>query len=330
LVSDEIYQAARQRAAVVERSDRARIVLSGEDRRSYLQGLLTNDIAALTPGSGCYAAYLTAQGRMISDLFVYELGDAILLSVPAAVKDMLLARFDQFIFSEDVRLGDLTDAFAEIVVVGPGAAAVVAAVVGGSADRLSALAEHGNFRVEVSGSAAIVVRGTDLGEPGFAVFVERPRAGAIVDALKAAGAAPLDARTAEAIRIEGGVPRFGADMDEDTIPLEAGIEGRAISFTKGCYVGQEVIIRVMHRGHGRVARRLVGLLVDGEAPPRPGTAVRREDKEIGQVTSSAWSPALERPIALGYVHRDFVEPGTVVSVGDARATVSALPFVARE
>ena len=99
-------------------------------------------------------------------------------------------------------------------------------------------------------------------------------------------------------------------MDEETIPLEAGIEGRAISFTKGCYVGQEVIIRVMHRGHGRVARKLVGLLVDGETPPPPGTVVRAPDKEIGQVTSSAWSPALERPIALGYVHRDFVEPGT--------------------
>ena len=330
LVSAEAYRAARQRAAAFVRADRARIVLSGEDRRSYLQGLLTNDIAALTAGSGCYAAYLTAQGRMIADLFVYELGDAILLSVPAAVKDTLVARFDQFIFSEDVRIGDVTDAFAEIAVVGPVAAALVAAVVGESADRLAALGEHGNLRVDVNGSAAIVVGAADLGEPGFGVFVERTRAEATLAALVEAGAAALDAETAEAIRIEGGVPRFGADMDEDTIPLEAGIEGRAISFTKGCYVGQEVIIRVMHRGHGRVARRLVGLLVDGEAPPRPGTAVRREDKEIGQVTSSAWSPALERPIALGYVHRDFVEPGTVVSVGDARATVSALPFVARE
>ena len=189
--------------------------------------------------------------------------------------------------------------------------------------------EHGNLRVDVNGSAAIVVRAADIGEPGFTVFVERPRAGAMVAALKAAGAAALDEQTAEAIRIEGGVPRFGADMDEETIPLEAGIEGRAISFTKGCYVGQEVIIRVMHRGHGRVARRLVGLLVDGEAPPPPGTAVRRDEKEIGQVTSSAWSPALERPIALGYVQRDFVEPGTIVAVGDTGATISALPFVGR-
>jgi folate-binding protein YgfZ len=126
------------------------------------------------------------------------------------------------------------------------------------------------------------------------------------------------------------MPLFGSDMDEETIPLEAGIESRAISFTKGCYVGQEVIIRVLHRGHGRVARKLVGLTLDGEAVPEPGAAIRGGDRQIGAVTSSAFSPALQRPIALGYVHRDFLEPGTTVAIGDRTATVSTLPFVPRQ
>ncbi len=123
------------------------------------------------------------------------------------------------------------------------------------------------------------------------------------------------------------MPLFGRDMDEETIPLEAGIESRAISFSKGCYVGQEVIIRVLHRGHGRVARKLVGLTLDGDQIPAAEDAVRSGDREIGRVTSSTASPARQRPIALAYVHRDFLEPGTQVTVGDQTATVTALPCV---
>jgi folate-binding protein YgfZ len=122
---------------------------------------------------------------------------------------------------------------------------------------------------------------------------------------------------------------FHRDMDEETIPLEAGIESRAISFSKGCYVGQEVIIRVLHRGHGRVARKLVGLLIDGEQPPAAGATIHSGEKAIGAVTSSTSSPALGKPIALGYVHRDFLEPGTTVTIGEASAEVTALPFVRR-
>jgi folate-binding protein YgfZ len=118
-------------------------------------------------------------------------------------------------------------------------------------------------------------------------------------------------------------------MDDATIPLEAGIESRAISFSKGCYVGQEVIIRVLHRGHGRVARRLVGLRFAGPQIPAPGATIRSGDREIGEVTSSTHSPALNRPIALGYVHRDFVEPGTNVAVGESSGQVVSLPFVER-
>jgi len=332
-VSASAYDAARRRAAFVDRSERGRIVVSGSDRASYLQGLLTNDIVALKAGHGCYAAYLTAQGRMIADLHVYELGDVVLLAMPGDVKDTVLAKLDQFIFTEDVQLGDVTATFAQIAVVGPAAAEGVARALGsegregGRASDLRALPEHGNLRAQWSGGAAIVTRITDAGEPGYDVYVESPHASGLKAALASADVAELDAATAETLRIEAGIPLFHRDMDEETIPLEAGIESRAISFTKGCYVGQEVVIRVLHRGHGRVARKLVGLALGGLQAPSAGAPIRGGEREIGQVTSSTMSPALEKPIALGYVHRDFVAPGTKVTVGDASAEVVALPFV---
>src|SRR5262245_5065125 len=275
------YEAARRRAAFVDRSDRGRIVVSGAERASYLQGLLTND-TSLAAGRGCYAAYLTAQGRMIADLHVYELGDVMLLSMDGGVKDTVLAKLDQFIFSEDVQLGDVTSTFAQVGVVGPGAAHAVAAVLGSvGAEALTALPEHGNLRVEWSGGAAVVTRITETGDPGLDVYVDRAQVASLRATLAAADVPEIDDSTAETLRIETGVPRFHRDMDEETIPLEAGIESRAISFTKGCYVGQEVIIRVLHRGHGRVARKLVGIVVEGNEPPPPhGTRIVAGGREI--------------------------------------------------
>jgi folate-binding protein YgfZ len=327
-VSQSAYEAARRGTALLDRSDRGRIVVSGQDRAAYLHGLLTNDIAALEPGGGCYAAYLTPQGRMIADLLVYEVGDLILLTMSGDVTEVVLAKLDQFIFSEDVKLGNVSETFAQLAVVGPGAAAALAAVVDGvSPEALSALKEHGNMRTAFNDRPAIVARVTDTGEPGFDVFVERADAAALTARLERAGGVLLDSATADTVRIESGVPVFHRDMDEETIPLEAGIEGRAISMTKGCYVGQEVIIRVLHRGHGRVARKLVGLVLEGVVAPPAGAPVRSGDREIGHVTSSTISPALGRPIALAYVHRDFVAPGTALAVADHAALVTALPFV---
>lgn len=332
------YEAARQRAAFIDRSSRGRIIVSGRDRATYLQGLLTNDIVALKSGQGCYAAYLTAQGRMIADLWVYELGDVILLMVAGDVKDALLARLDALIFSEDVQLGDVTETQAQIAIVGPRAASIVGSLLKSGASGLDALDEHGSVRSDWQGRQVIVTRISDLGEPGFDLYVERGDAAKgtdrqILDSLRQHDVAELDDRAAQAIRIEAGVPLFHRDMDEDTIPLEAGIEARAISQTKGCYVGQEVIVRVLHRGHGRVARRLVGLQLSvgpdasEKSVPDAGATVRADDREIGHVTSATFSPALKRPIALAYLQRDFVQPGTQVSVEGTLAEVRALPFV---
>ena len=326
------YQAARRHAALIDRTDRGRIVVSGADRGTYLQGLLTNDIQVLRAGQGCYSAYLTPQGRMIADMYVYELGDAMLLTTIREVKDAVLFKLDQFVFAEDVQLGDVTASFAQFAIVGPQAAQVVASALGRmSASALAEMPEHGNARVDWRGSAAIVTRTSDAGEAGYDVYVETAQAEALKAAIANAGVPLLDSAVADAIRIEAGVPVFRRDMNEETIPLEAGIESRAISFTKGCYVGQEVIVRVVHRGHGRVARKLVGLRVDGDRVPAVGAAIQAgaDDtaRDAGRVTSSTWSPALSQPIAIGYVHRDFVEPGTELTVDGAAARVTALPFV---
>jgi folate-binding protein YgfZ len=201
-----------------------------------------------------------------------------------------------------------------------------------SAEELAAWPEYHNARTAFQGQMVLLAASCELGLPGFDFFIEPAHTGRLLQALAEAGADTLSEEAAEALRIEAGLPRFGADLDTTTIPLEAGIEGRAISFTKGCYPGQEVIVRVVHRGHGRVARRLVGLTVQGDVLPAGGDTLRAGDRDAGRVTSAAWSPSLGVPVALAYAGRDFAEPGTLVQVdhGGAllSATVTGLPFVA--
>lgn len=326
-VPSETYQQAHRGAALTDRHERGWIVVSGADRRAYLHGLLTNDIAALAAGTGCYSAYLTPQGRMIADLWLYELGDVLLVSMAAEVKDQVLAKFDQFIFTEDVQLGDVSSSFQSVAVVGTRSASIIGPLLSIDVAGLDALPLHGNLRATFDHQPAIVLRTSDLGVPGFDLLVDAASGDQLRQLILDAGAVPLDAETRATLRVEAGVPMFHQDMDETTIPLEAGIEARAISMTKGCYVGQEVIVRVLHRGHGRVAKKLVGLTLPPDAHAERGTEVRVEDRVIGALTSVAWSPALQRPIALGYVQRDFVAPGTRVSVAGYDAEVAALPFV---
>jgi len=333
LVLDQ-YQALREAAGLIDRSSRGRLLLTGADRRGYLQGLLTNDIAALTPGSGCYAAYLTAQGRMIADLRVFETGDGLLVDLEDGLAPAVRDRWESFVFSEDVQIEDVTAATAALGVYGPRAAAVVAAA--GHAlpppAGLESMPLFGNLRLALGDGMLLVLRSDDAGVMGFDVVVPSARRDEFARLFRQAGAVDVDADAVETTRIEAGRPRFNVDMDDTTIPLEAGIEDRAISLTKGCYVGQEIIIRVLHRGHGRVARRLVGLSFAPEDPVAArGDRVRAGEREIGSITSAVRSPSLGRPIALGYVHRDFAEAGTVVAVQHdgrtLRAAVVQTPFV---
>ena len=318
------YASLRERAGIGSIGPRRQIAVAGRDRGSYLQGLLTNDVEALVAGSGCYAAWLTPQGRMLTDMHVLESGDMILLDLPAEQAEPTFGRLDEFLFGEDVQLALLDDTLTGVWLHGPAAGTALAMFLPGL-DGISAWPSYRSAKSSLQGEPVVVARIDQLGVPGFAVYLAPALEPSLQTALREAGAVHVTQDAIEALRIEAGYPLFGVDMTEDTIPLEAGIETRAVSFSKGCYVGQEVIIRVLHRGHGRVARRLVGLRVDG-TPPASGDRVVAGDREIGSVTSAAQSPRFGA-VALGYLHRDFVEPGTAVRVrsngGEVSATVTA-------
>ena len=321
MTSQDDYQAIREGAAIGAISQRAALAVAGSDRASYLQGLLTNDIAALTPGSGCYAAWLSPQGRMLTDMHVLQSPSMILLDVPADVAAATLERLDQFVFSEDVQLATLTDSLTGIWVHGPEAPAVLARVAAG-ATGLDGWQNYQHSQFDVETGQVSVARIDQLGVPGFCVYVDPTHEAALVSSLRAAGARSVGREALDAARVEAGYPVFGIDMTAATIPLEAGIEQRAVSFTKGCYVGQEIVIRVLHRGGGRVAKKLVALRIDGD-DCSAGAEVFSAEREIGALTTAARSPRFGA-IALGYVHRDFLSPGTTVDVvcdGSRRAAV---------
>ena len=307
----EDYRHIREDAAIGAIAPRHQIAVAGPDRATYLQGLLTNDIPALSAGTGCYAAWLTPQGRMLTDMHVLESGELILLDVPAETADATRERLEQFIFTENVQVELLAGKLTGVWIHGPKAPAVVEGVMG-----MSGLAGWRDYQHTQS-----VARIDQLGVPGFGLYLEPSRERDLIAALIQAGAREVSHEAIEAARIEAGYPVFGIDMTDDTIPLEAGIEERALSMSKGCYVGQEVIIRVLHRGHGRVARKLVTLRIDGAVPQR-GARLFAADRDVGFVTSAAVSPRLGT-IAMGYVHRDFLTPGTTLDLATDSGRVPA-------
>lgn len=315
MFSADQYNAAHHSAIVVDRSAYGTIAMTGNDRASFLHALLTNDIAALPMGRGVYAAYLTPQGRMISDMRVIETGNRMLLHVAREVAGPLAERFDKLIFSEDVQPRDASAELAIIGVHGPSAARMIHQATG------TPVADVEDQYDNVTTESMTVVRDDALGLPGYDLYVPAAGVAAIRAKLVEAGAVVASDETAETLRIEAGRPRFGVDMNTDTIPLEAGLEERAISFTKGCYVGQEVIIRVMHRGHGRVARRLMSIVLSSGPVPSHGDAIYAGGRAVGEITSAAASPRHGAPLALGYVQRDFAVPGTELTVNGSQARV---------
>ncbi|OFW12680.1 MAG: hypothetical protein A3F70_16290 [Acidobacteria bacterium RIFCSPLOWO2_12_FULL_67_14] len=320
MTPDEDYRALTGRAALGAVAARAAIGLTGADRASFLQGLLTNDIRALAPGTGCYAAWLTPQGRMLMDLHVLNVGDRMVLDVPAELMAPTLQRLDQSLFSEDVQFEDLSAALTPVWIHGPSAAHALEQAIGVAG--LASWAGYQNAYFQFDRSQVLVTRISQLGVPGFCAYADSSQAAALAAALESAGAVSAGREAIDAARVESGYPVFGVDMTEDTIPLEAGIEDRALSFTKGCYVGQEVIVRVLHRGHGRVARRLVGLRAaqDGAAA---GARIVTAGRDVGWVTSAARSPRAG-PIAMGYVQRDFAAAGTQVEIQTPAAPTGAV------
>ena len=304
--SSDQYRIIASGAGWIEKTWRGRLRVEGRDAASFLHALLTNDVASLAPGDGVYAAYLTPQGRMLADVVVYRLTEFLALDVPRAEAARLADRLDQLVFAEDVRISDDSPNVVQFAIVGEGAARAAATAVGAAEHDVSTLRVHGHLL----SSGRLVARSDEVDGPAFDLTCLAEDQAAVIDALEAAGAQPIDEETFEAMRIEARHPKFGVDMTAETIPLEAGLVERAISLTKGCYVGQEVIVRVMHRGGGRVAKRLIAVSASDEGEPlAPGVPISVGGAIVGHITSAAHSLRRGRSVALGYVRREAAEAG---------------------
>jgi len=303
---------------LVDRSERGKLALTGAGAIDFLNGQVTNELAGLRPGEGRYAAFLTHKGKMLGDMRILALGDPS-AEVPAELfldteRVALQALFDmirRFKVGYDVELHKRTLERGLLSLIGPGSDAALGA--GGPAAE-----EHASAPIELGGVAALAVR-TDV---GMDLVCESELTARLAQLLRERGASDVEEATAECLRIERGRPRFGIDIDESTIPQEAGLNERAVSFTKGCYVGQETVARLHYRG--KPNRHLRGLRLS--APATTGDALSLGEREVGRVGSTALSPALG-PIALALVRRE-AQPGDSLAVGggEVSAEVVALPF----
>ncbi|MBW3572771.1 MAG: hypothetical protein KY467_16875 [Gemmatimonadetes bacterium] len=325
------YRAVRASAGVAERADRARFRLWGKDPARMVHGLITNDLLKAQRGHGVYAAMLTAKGRMIADVRVFRRADGeVLVDVAREALEGTREHLKKMVPPLFARWADATDEIVEIGVYGPRARELLSTVL---ETGVPALAEDAFVEPEFGGARVLVAATREAGgEDGFDVFLPPEGAAALWTALRDAGARPVGHGVLETLRIEAGRPRYGMELTEETIPTEAyessGLMERAISFHKGCYTGQEVIVRIAHRGH--VNRHLRGLLLgDAPAPAARAPLVHPQTgREVGWTASAAFSPLLGQTVAMGYVRRE-VAPGGEVRVGAAdgpAARVVNLPF----
>jgi folate-binding protein YgfZ len=317
------YAAARSAAGLADRPDRCYLRVYGRDPVRMVQGLVTNDVAQASAERAVYAAVLTPKGRMVADVRVFRLGDELLLETDAAALAPLTAHLRRFVPPLFARFEDAP--WRAMTLLGPDAAGVLDRATGAE---LPPAAPADAVRMTRQGEHAVLLATTSYaGVPGVDIICAADGADQIREAVLAAGARPVGGATLEVLRIEAGVPRWGAELDENVIPLEAGLRSRAISETKGCYTGQEVIIRILHRGHVNWLRR--GMLLGDVPTPAAGAELHSEaGRRVGRITSAAWSPRHGQAIALGYVRRE-VTPGSVLALAPplaGSATVVELPF----
>jgi len=305
------HRALTEACGLVDRSERGKLALTGAEAKTFLHGQVTNDIEGLEPGHGCYAAFLTHKGKMLGDLRVLDVGDELLLDTERVTLQELFNMIRRYKLGSDVELHKRTLELGLLSLAGPDARRV------SGADGLGPQ-EHDNMRAEIAGTAVVLVA-TDV---GVDVFAAADATDAVRAALEAAGAVPVAEEAAETLRVERGRPRYGIDLDDGTIPQEAGLNERAVSFTKGCYVGQETVARLFYRG--KPNRHLRGLRLS--APAATGDALRSGEKQVGRIGSVALSP-MHGPIALAIVRRE-AGPGDTLTVGDdgVTAEVVELPF----
>jgi tRNA-modifying protein YgfZ len=308
---DLAYRALTERAGVLDRSELGKLALTGGQAAEMLNGQVSNDVEAVAAGTGCYAALLTNKGKMLGDLRVLNTGDELLLLTERASLQALFDQLRRGAIGWDAELHKRTLQQGLLSVIGPHARAVA-----GTGDLPAA--EHANRPAELGGAPVLLVA-TDLGVDVVCAAEDTAR---VRDALLHGGGVAVDEAAAEVVRVESGRPRYGIDLDDTTIPQEAGLNDRAVSFTKGCYVGQETVARLHWRG--KPNRHLRGLRLSAPAPT--GTPLRLGEREVGRLGSVALSPA-HGPIALAIIRRE-AGPGDTLTVADGAlsAQVVDLPF----
>jgi aminomethyltransferase len=319
----ESVRAVRAGAGLFRLDERAVIEVRGGDRLRFLQGQLSNDVAALEPDGprvGCPALALTPQGRIVAEVLLVARPDVFWLDTDRTTVEPLVARLDRYVIADDVQIADASARFARLAVEGPAARAVMAAAAG------SALAPGAGGPLEIAGAAVVAVPFGWSGEDALQLFLPAPAVEAVGTALRQAGARPADAETLEVLRVEAGRPRAGAELTQEVLPAEARLVESAVSFTKGCYTGQEVVARMHSRA--RVGHLLVGVRLEdaGAALPPRGAPLVHDGSPVGAVTSAARSPTAG-PVALGFVRAAHAEPGTALRVGERPGRVVELPFV---
>ena len=305
------YRALTEGAAFIDFLNRGRLCLTGADRQTFINGQVTNNVKDLRAGQGCYSALANAKGKMTCDLNVFVLADEILLDFEAGLSGKVSERLEKFIIADDVQIVDASTAYGLLCALGPKSIE--------KCESLGWQVPRNPYEI-VSQNEVYVARTLRLGVPGVDIYypLNNDEIG------KRLSVDFVSMEAFETVRIEQGIPRFGVDMDENTLAPEA-LGENAISYAKGCYIGQEVIARI--RTYGHVAKALRGLRFDASASvPKAVDKVFHEGKEVGWITSAVFSPKLERPIALGYVRKECNQIGARVVVNDAGAEIVPLPF----
>jgi folate-binding protein YgfZ len=316
------YRAFKETAGFIDLSNRGRICLLGADRIKFLHGQVTNDVQGLKTDGGCYAALVNAKAKMESDLYIYRLADELLLDFEPGLTEKVTTRLDKYIIADDVQIVDVAPHYGLVSVQGPKSAAAIEAL--GIVPTLPTTPLQWVKDNVPDVGDIYVMNQPRLGTTGYDVFIPSAGLGMIADkilaAVKAQGGRACGLNAFETARIEAGIPRYGVDMDETNLAPEAGIEKRAISYTKGCYIGQEVNARI--RTYGQVAKSLQRLaLTDVSELPVKGTKLQVAGKDVGYITSAVRSPVSGAVRALGYVRKEHKEPGTVLDLSSGQARI---------
>jgi folate-binding protein YgfZ len=318
------YRALRESVALVDKNYRAYLGFTGPDRVRYLNAILTNDIKGLKENHGTVSLFLSPQGHIQAEIETYALGETLLCVSYAMIRERLIPAMDKYIIMDDVTLTDRTDAFATLALEGPKAAVAALAV---CAVDLSGMDELESREATIQSIPCRVTKRSPGAISGAEFMVPCEKAAdlwkTLDDAVRREGGSPAGYQALNAVRLEMGIPWFGYDFGEKQIPHEAGLQNSHISYTKGCYTGQEIVERV--RSRGQVNRVRVSLKFDAPAAPTAGAPLLADGKEAGYVTRIAFSPALKAWIGIGYVRRENSAMGSQLAIPDGSAIVIATP-----